>query len=128
MNIERAKVLLPLIKAYAEGKSIQCSHDGIIWLDVDEPTFSDDSYYRVKPEKQYRPFKDRRELLLTMTEKNITFGWVRFKTTAAHSQILYLSDSTVVCANLDDVVMFSYNHAFENLTFLDGTPFGVKED
>lgn len=128
MNRERAKELLPLIQAYAEGKNLQYLYDGDTWIDVDDPRFSDDLCYRVKPENQYRPFRDRRELMMTMTKKNIMFGWVRYKSTAAYSQILNLSDDTVICACLDGAATFTYEKAFACLTFLDGTPFGVKED
>ena len=49
MNRERAKELLPVIKAYSEGKVIQC-WSAPNWIDMDYPTFVENSEYRVKPE------------------------------------------------------------------------------
>lgn len=50
MTRERAKELLPIIQAFAEGKTIQSNLDGV-WKDNTEPdwTARGDSY-RVKPE------------------------------------------------------------------------------
>lgn len=57
MNRERAKELLPIIQAFAEGKDIQYRHDPAFhWIDVDEPEFPGDLEYRIKPEPDYRPF------------------------------------------------------------------------
>ena len=51
MNRERAKYLLPIIKAFTEGKVIQFrSTDDTRWLDTSSPTFSTSTEYRVKPE------------------------------------------------------------------------------
>ena len=51
MNRERAKELLPVIKAFTEGKDIQCrSTDDTQWLDTTIPTFSASIEYRIKPE------------------------------------------------------------------------------
>lgn len=51
MNRERAKELLPIIKAYAEGAEVQCQSlaPSGVWHDVDPPAFDDESTYRVKP-------------------------------------------------------------------------------
>lgn len=48
MTRERAKELLPLIKAYGEGKIVQVK-DGVEWRDVDFPLFDVPSTYRIKP-------------------------------------------------------------------------------
>ena len=50
MTRARAKELLPVIQAYAEGKDIQIEM-GQGWSTVNEPTFQDQSTkYRIKPE------------------------------------------------------------------------------
>ena len=56
MNRERAKELLPIIQAFAEGKEIQFRLDEIIkstWSDLHEETAftfpADDYEYRIKP-------------------------------------------------------------------------------
>lgn len=57
MNREEAKQLLPIIQAFAEGKTIQYgSADGTHWADVEEPSFGarTDWKYRIKPEPKLR--------------------------------------------------------------------------
>ena len=53
MTPERAKELLPVITAFAEGKKIQYRHRGAVvmsgWGDADMAVFSDDCDYRIKP-------------------------------------------------------------------------------
>lgn len=50
MNREYARTLLPLLTAYAEGKTIQYSNGGK-WYDASSPAFNEPlSLYRVKPE------------------------------------------------------------------------------
>ena len=52
MNRERAKELLPIIQAFAEGKDIQCKdQDGNWHTDVAKyPDFSRPNEWRIKPE------------------------------------------------------------------------------
>jgi len=48
MKRERAKELLPVIQAFAEGKPIQCRVNNKGWCDVDSPWWDADDY-RIKP-------------------------------------------------------------------------------
>lgn len=54
MNREQAKALLPIITAFAEGKTIQCRGHTVgcrEWKDVDNPSFGyTPDMYRIKPE------------------------------------------------------------------------------
>ena len=50
MNRERAKELLPIIQAYAEGKKVQYMDSLGAWKDVADPTFDPVLKWRVKPE------------------------------------------------------------------------------
>ena len=51
MNRERAKELLPIIRAFAEGKDIQSRlYVDKGWADISEPSFPDYLQYRIKPE------------------------------------------------------------------------------
>ena len=63
MNRNQAKALLPIIQAYAEGKEIEifdCTKK--MWETAILPHFDCDStFYRIKPETTYRPFKDAEE-------------------------------------------------------------------
>lgn len=67
MNRERAKALLPIIQAFAEGKTIQAKANTIGWYDIDEPgweySVNTETEYRIKPEPREfwirkRPMED----------------------------------------------------------------------
>ena len=58
---KEAKELLPIIQAYANGKTVEKWVDNR-WIEMDEPTFAGKpSQYRIKPEYKYRPFKTQEE-------------------------------------------------------------------
>lgn len=52
MNRERAKELLPIIKAYIDGSKIQTQNAVATWMDIDTPSFTDHKNYRIKPEPE----------------------------------------------------------------------------
>lgn len=56
MTPERAKELLPIITAFAEGKAIQWSEDGCAWEDTGFPQFHVSLKWRIKPEPKTRPW------------------------------------------------------------------------
>ena len=121
MTREEAKKMLPIMQAYAEGRTIQFL-DGGKWLDLCESDFYESpERYRIKPEPKYRPFKTQEEWWNEML-KHQPFGWVR----GTISDILYLIES------ISDEIYYnrtfaSYNEAFKWVKFADGTPFGIKE-
>jgi hypothetical protein len=51
MDRNKAKELLPLIKAFSEGKTIQIrNNQGTHWVDVSNPDWTERAYwYRIKP-------------------------------------------------------------------------------
>lgn len=123
MNRQEAKELLPIIQAYAEGKIIQVKGPDNRWCDYknDKLKFnSDPQKYRIKP--TYRPFNNKEECWNEML-KHQPFGWVK----ASHGQffIIGLRDEGVFFGAKDNLQ--SYNYMFEDYTFADGTPFGIKE-
>lgn len=61
MTPEQAKYLLPIIKAFSEGKTIQVQseYDPSVWYDLVNPSFTSDMAYRIKPDPivvKYRRF------------------------------------------------------------------------
>lgn len=80
MNRQQAKELLPIIQAYAEGKTIQYYYGGGNWVDVEPNEFvdfsNDVSKYRIKPKLKYRPFKDSEECWNEM-QRHQPFGWTK---------------------------------------------------
>ena len=127
MTREEAKELLPIIQAFAEGKTIQYKNTFDKWDDVEideNLSFKDTpSMYRIKPEPKYRPFKTHGECWHEML-KHQPFGWVRSKKCNA---LLW----NVTSINKDDITIicdyYKFHRAFECFEFTDGTPFGIKE-
>ena len=70
MNRIQAKELLPIIQAFAEGKTILVQ-DGIDWCYLsNESDFNlNPQRYRIKSEPKYRPFKDAEECWQEMQNK-----------------------------------------------------------
>lgn len=123
MTREEAKKLLPIIQAYAEGKTIQVKTIDGIWYD-DEDILKFDSgpqNYRIKSEPKCRPFNNTEECWQEML-KHQPFGWVRVLN--RYKNILELRDSYNGIKLLENY--WTYNELYECTTFVDGTPFGIK--
>lgn len=126
MDRNQAKELLPIIKAFSEGKTIQSrciKGDTSLWYDDKDPSFDDDFEYRIKPELKYRPFKDAEECWQEVL-KHQPFGWVKLKDTESGYYLLKGIASQVVIGFNENP--FSYKKVFEDYTFANGTPFGAK--
>ena len=125
MTREEVKEMLPVLQAFAEGKTIESrciKGDKSLWYDDEDPSFDDDLEYRIKPEPTYRPFKDAEECWLEM-QKHQPFGWVKWNDVRYNIYVVYSTSVCLIngnCANMD----FAY--AYQKLTFSDGTPFCVK--
>lgn len=134
MTREEAKKFLPFITALAEGRQIQTldvnSGD---WEDIDEITvdyfLSHHLDYRIKPEPTYRPFKDGAECWKEMQEHE-PFGWLMNKKLSKERNLVIIEvlDSSVTLSRVSFEGTLNYDVAFRNLNFVDGTPFGMKEE
>ena len=122
---EEAKEFLPIIQAFAEGKTIQVQENEGYWRDADVLHFNYDTCrYRIKPEPKYRPFNSAEECWQEM-QKHQPFGWV--KTEAGEYRFIDRITSEIHLA--DQGKSYSaFCGALENYTFADGEPFGVKEE
>ena len=131
MTREEAKVFLPIIQAFAEGKVIECrTKPSFIegtdipndWAEMREIVFWNNTDYRIKPEQKYRPFANAEECLEEM-QKHQLFGWVK-------NQGLYRNIANIISCSItfadNEACDVDYEQAFKNYTFADGTPFGVK--
>ena len=124
MKREEAKELLPIIKAFAEGKTIQLKSDTNIWVDIRNPNFNmKPSDYRIKPEPKYRPFKNQEECWLEM-HKHPDFGWVKYKDSKSMYHIRVIGHGYILIDGAD----LSFFEAFDKCEFFDGTPFGIREE
>ena len=120
MTREEVKKMLPIMQAYAEGRTIQFL-DGGKWLDLCESDFYESpERYRIKPEPKYRPFKNQEECCQEML-KHQPFGWIRSTMSGNWYVIESISDDIYF-----DGTFISYDVAFECSEFIDGTPFGVN--
>lgn len=123
MTRETAKELLPFIKAFAEGKTLEVSYDGNKWKEIDYPSFGyEPRCYRIKPEQTYRPFKEAEECWQEM-QKHRPFGWVRENGRGMYAYIMYVNKFGV--ETHDNTYAFTPAHS--DLIFADGTPFGIEE-
>ena len=137
MDRERAKELLPIIQAFAEGKKIELAlfdDDGAIseWSYVHFPKWVDNHIYRIKPEPKYRSFNTKEECWNEML-KHQPFGWVKSK----DKGYFHLIGLVQFASELEDVMITfatseqlarSSSSLFEDYIFADGTPFGIKEE
>lgn len=128
MNRKQAKELLPIIQAFAEGKTIQYYYEGEGWIDVSPDRavdFSNNpSKYRIKPEQKYRPFRTKEECWNEML-KHQPFGWVKHTSSNEYFySILEVIDGGCVFVYGP---MVPFDEVYEFNTFIDGTPFGIKE-
>ena len=133
MDRNQAKALLPIIQAFAEGKIIECRikpsalsksrQDMNEWTEMKEIEFWNNTEYRIKPEPKYRPFANKEECWQEM-QKHQPFGFMKFKDTESGYYML-TGISIGVGVGINDS-LFSYDRVFDDYTFADGTPFGVK--
>ena len=125
MTREEAKELLPIIQAFAVGKTIQynCENENPQWIDVqpnEKVDFSQrPSRYRIKPESKYRPFANEEECWQEM-QTHQPFGWIKDKKSNEYELLKRVSPK--------DGVIDQYACVFKRCVFADGTPFGIKEE
>ena len=128
MTREEAKELLPIIKAFAEGKEIQYRNSLNEWLDItknDGLSFvSLPSDYRIKPKPKYRPFKNQEECWEEML-KHQPFGWIKNNVGNIFNIISIINQNHAIKLN---ECYSKYSDLFKDFKFTDGTPFGIKED
>lgn len=127
MTREQAKKLLPIIQAYAEGKEIEIFDKTKKWETAMLPHFDcDPSFYRIRPEPKYRPFKDAKECRAEML-KHQPFGWLISQNGEVNSLIISIDNEGLVIGDRNNGVMgFVTATDLFKIKFADGTPFGVK--
>ena len=127
MNRKEAAELSLFIKAFGEGKDIEMRsknpHAQLNgWAKMDEFIFGNFEY-RIKPEPKYRPFKNAEECWQEMM-KHQPFGWVKDRNGSKF--VIENVDSRGGFVEVYDEGTCTFNEVFENRTFVDGLPFGVK--
>lgn len=136
MDIYKAKDLLPIIKAHAEGKTIQYysrTAFNSTWKDCESEDidFEDEDYeYRIKPEPSYRPFANAEECWQEML-KHHPFGYIYFASEKLYHNIIMLAPEQgahEAYIRIGNFTVRGLEEAFRVCTFADGTPFGIKEE
>lgn len=135
MTRKEAKELLPIIQAWAEGKSIQFQTDSKSWSDITKDLYpcNHPSLYRIKPEPKYRPFKNMDECWQEM-HKHSEFGWLKSKTRDTNKHMFSIEKGITgdkiwfITAGFNGIERYLAKEMLDRFEFMDGTPFGVKEE
>lgn len=121
---------MDIISAFAEGNIIQYKTVTGSWCDLTESeglpmgTLEEEpNNFRIKPEPTYRPFANAEECWAEM-QKHQPVGFMKFKDIESGYYML-TGIARGVGVGINDS-LFSYDKIFNDYTFADGTPFGVK--
>ena len=133
MTREETRDAVKVMEAYANGKKIQYLNDDNEWIDAPNPLFDwDNCVYRIKPEDTYRPFETKEECWNEMLKHN-EFGWVKSKTRDANKHISNIEKDIegnvwFVAASFSGIEKYSPKQMLDYFVFMDGEPFGIKEE
>lgn len=149
MTREQTAERIKVMQAYVDGKKIQWAYDNTdIWYDTGYPQWKPDIDYRIKSEPSYRPFRNAEECWQEML-KHVPFGWITDyepQNGAPHD-----GGQAILIVCVHDVVVSvspyfeededgniqrntatdghsTYEQALKKYWFMDGTPFGIKEE
>ena len=122
--------VMPILQALADGKTIQFAATDKEWIDLDsdedrlslETLINNPQAYRIKPKVKYRPFKDAEECWNEM-QKHQPFGWVNYNGYRINIAAVM---RTAVISTSNNGRNFLFQQAFEEYTFIDKRPFGMK--
>lgn len=126
MDKERTKDLIKIMQAFLEGETVEqravisdnyrsgwFTHTGDDWN-------TNKFEYRIKPKPQYRPFRNQEECWKEM-KNHQPFGWI--KVGGHYENIVDLKTGDEIFVNRH---YYTWNNAYKEITFADGTPFGMK--
>lgn len=126
MNRKQVKEMLPIIKAFAEGKGVE-TKTGSGWISIENMSFAGNpDSYRIKPEPKYRPFANAEECWEEMM-KHQPFGWLMSLNGEVNSLIIFIDNEGIVIGDRNNgVIGFVTATDLFKIKFADGTPFGIK--
>ena len=129
--IAKAQDRINLMQAYVNGKQIQFF--SILenkWVDTIDPSWSQFNRYRIKPEPNYRPFKNAEECWQEM-QKHQPFGWIKDKNDGHYSMVTTVDAAAGEGKKYIEISggnLWTLAETMSDYTFADGTPFGINED
>ena len=134
MTREEARKAAEVMLAYANGEEIEtlCSED---YVPCENPSFNwidgkGIENYRIKPKPRYRPFKNQEECWEEML-KHQPFGWLKSirKQEKVHiGRVFEVKDYLLITLSINEGLNTNSSYFFNEYTFADGTPFGIKEE
>ena len=133
MTREEIKRRAELYSALAEGKTIQILNMEGNWVDVEVKKLNyipETLKFRIKPKSQYRPFDTQEECWNEML-KHKPFGWLKSirKQEKVHiGRVFDAPDYVLITLSINEGLNYSSSYLFDNYTFDDGTPFGIREE
>ena len=124
-----AKILVPIISAYAEGRILQYKEEEG-WRDIEDSEglsintiIKEAENYRIKPEVKFRPFANVEECWTEM-KKHQPFGWVKDKKDGYYVLITAVDNGDYM--SLSGNSGWSFYSLMKDYTFTDDIPFGIK--
>ena len=131
MTREEIKEAAKVMEAYADGKKVQKQDINGLWIDCDNPMFDWASFnYRIKPGPKYGPFETQEECWNEML-KHQPFGWLKSirKQEKVHiGRVFEVKDFALITLSINEGINNSSSYFFNEYTFADGTPFGIKKE
>ena len=125
MNRQKAKQLLPIIKAFSEGAEVE-TKTSTGWVSTNDMSFvGSPQGYRIKPTPKYRPFANAEECMQEML-KHQPVGWLKDKDSDKHYVLLTYIDGNNIGLNGNNE--WNLADIMACYTFFDGAPFGIKEE
>lgn len=137
MDRNQAKEFYPIMKAFAEGKVIECRtkpstlskswQDMNDWTEMKEIEYWNNIEYRIKQqsEPKFRPFNTEEECWQEIRKHE---PFIKYKVIES-SKDVYLIIQRIKTDGIEtDVERLDFETAFEWFTFADGAPFGIKEE
>ena len=129
--IAKAQDRINLMQAYVNGKQIQFfSTFEHKWVDAIYPSWSQFKRYRIKPEPNYRPFKNAEECWQEM-QKHQPFGWIKDKNDGHYSMVTTVDAAAGEGKKHIEISggnLWTLAETMSDYTFADGKPFGINED
>ena len=101
MTREEIKKMLPILQAFADGKTIESRYikgDKSLWYDDEDLSFDNDLEYRIKPEPKYYPFANAEECWNEL-KKHQPFGWIKDKNDGHLTLITVVDNDNMIALN-----------------------------
>ena len=127
MTRKQVKEFLPILQAFADGKEIECSEKDKWYRVLEICNEINPQDYRIKPELKYRPFKNKKECWQEML-KHQPFGWVKSKDGSTINKFMFIDSLANDGVTIRASVRLTYSELVKYYIFVDGTPFGIKEE